>query len=295
VKQAFAELYHADRSAQILNESRELLTSFLHSARARYESGEGLLQNVLKAQTEITKLDAEMEKLVEERRAASALLNTLAGRPADTLLGPALSLPEASAPPDPAAIEARAIERAPEILEQQATILREQARLELARLMMKPDFIWGAGYGYRGGLDPEVNGSLGLRLPLFRQRKQAQAIAQTSQEVETARRELESRKLKVAAEVRRWLAQVTRAGNLERLYQEGVIPQARLALESSAAAFGVGRVDFLTLLSDFGTVLAYELDYVTQHHERVLALAALERLADEELVPAANPRERDEP
>src|SRR5262245_29377064 len=109
VKQAYAELYHSDRTSQILQESRALLESFLQTARTRYESGEGLLQNVLKAQTEISKLDADLEKLLQERRTAQARLNTLAGRASDQALGPALELPEMLGPLDSSALESDAL------------------------------------------------------------------------------------------------------------------------------------------------------------------------------------------
>src|SRR5882724_580283 len=56
IKGAYADLYRIDRSASILGDRRSLLVSFMQRARARYETGEGLLENVLKAQSEITRL-----------------------------------------------------------------------------------------------------------------------------------------------------------------------------------------------------------------------------------------------
>ncbi|HKY33934.1 MAG TPA: TolC family protein, partial [Candidatus Polarisedimenticolia bacterium] len=76
VKKAYTELWHADQTAAVLRESRELLSSLAETAQRRYETGEGLLENVLKAQTEIARLDAELQKAAQERRAAEALINT---------------------------------------------------------------------------------------------------------------------------------------------------------------------------------------------------------------------------
>ena len=286
VKESFAELYHSDRTSEILKESRLLLSSFLDTARARYETGEGLLQNVLKAQTEISRLDAELQGYLEERRIAQARLNTLAGRTDIVPLGPALSLPDMVASPDTESLERDALARSPGILEAEAAVRREEAVLDLARRNLKPDFIWGAAYAYRGDIDPMITGSIGFRLPLYQERRQAQAIVMSGRNLEAARKDLEAKRLMVIAQVREWAARVDRTEALERLYTEAILPQARSSLESAAASYGVGRVDFLTLISDFTALLGYERDYVTQHHDRFLALAALERLTARRLIDA---------
>jgi outer membrane protein TolC len=286
VKEAFAELYHSDSTSRILMENRLMLASFLDTARVRYETGEGLLQNVLKAQTEISKLDAELARYTEQRRVAEARLSTLTGRSEVIPLGPVLDLPEMTASPDPALLEKDALSRSPEILEARAAVARDEARLDLARRQLKPDFIWGAAYAYRGDIDPQITGAVGVRLPLYRERKQAQMIAMAEGLLEAARKDLEAKRLVVVAQVRELAARLARTETLETLYTEAIIPQAHSSLDSAAASYGVGRVDFLTLISDFGTVLGYERDYVTQHRERFLALAALERLTARALIDA---------
>jgi len=285
IKRAYADLYRIDRTALILEDSRELLVSFLGTARARYETGEGILENVLKAQTEITKLDAELETLAQDRRATAALLNALAGRAEDGALGPALGLPELAPAPGTEALVKEALERSPEVKEMEAAVVRDEARLDLARRQLKPDLMWGASYANRGDLDPMIAGTFGMRLPLYRERKQVQGIVQTRAEVEAAREEVKAARLRIAADVRGLAARAERARALSRLYSEGIIPQAQSALESASASYGVGRVDFLTLLADFTTLLTYEIGYESQRAERVAALADLERFTGRLLVP----------
>ncbi len=284
VKQAYADLYRIDRTTVILTENRGLLVSFLDTARARYEVGEGLLQNVLKAQTEISKVDVELAKLTQERISAQSALIALIGRDRDETLGPAVALPESAAAIELTALEQEALSHSPEILELEAAARRDEFRLDLARRQLKPDLMWSAAYMNRGDLDPMVMGMFGVRLPLYKDRKQAQGIVQATHELEGTKQEAVSVRLKVLAEVRDLAARASRARTLERLYAEGVIEQARAALESAAASYGVGRVDFLTLLNDFTTLLGYEIDYETQRAERVFALAALERLTARALV-----------
>ena len=62
---------------------------------------------------------------------------------------------------------------------------------------------------------------------------------------------------------------------LARLYRDTVLPQARLALESSMASYQTGAVDFLSVLTSFGTVLEYEMTYfdeLTSYHTAVSRL-----------------------
>jgi outer membrane protein TolC len=284
VKEAYAGLYRIDRTLSILADSRKLLTSFLGTARVRYETGEGLLQNVLKAQTEISKLDVELQKLVQERVSTQAILNTLVGRDRDEPLGPALMLPEQVTAIQPLELEKEALDHSPEILAMEAAARRDEARLHLAQRQLKPDLMWGAAYTNRGDLDPMVMGMFGLRLPLYRERKQTQGIVQATFQLQAAKQNVSAARLGVMAEVRDLAARVNRAEALARLYKEGVIPQARSSLESAAASYGVGRIDFLTLLDDFTTLLNYEIDYEVQRAERVAALASLERLTARSLV-----------
>ncbi|MBI3449696.1 MAG: TolC family protein [Acidobacteria bacterium] len=287
IKGAYADLYRIDRSASILGERRSLLVSLMQTARARYETGEGLLENVLRAQSEITRLDLEVERLGQERLSAGAVLNTMAGRIEDRPLAEATELPVPAGEMDPRALEAEALARAPEIHEREAAVLRDEARLDLARKQLKPDLIWGAAYQNRGGIPPMVMGTFGLRLPIYRERKQVQAIAQVRSETDASKQEVLAARLNVAARVRDLAARASRAGTLSSLYREALIPQSLSALDSASAAYGVGRADFLTLLDDFSAVLAYEIDYETQRAARVAALAALEPLTGRELVAAS--------
>jgi len=181
------------------------------------------------------------------------------------------------------------------VLELEAWVAQRDVELRLARRQLKPDLLWGAAYQNRDGLEPMVMGMFGMRLPLYRERKQAQGVVQAEGQLEASRQDVAAARLRIASEVRDLAARVARAGKLDQIYTEAVIPQARSALESSSAAYSVGRVDFLTLLSDFTSLLGYEVDSETQRAERISALARLEPLTGRELVRAGTARAEVEP
>jgi outer membrane protein TolC len=273
----YGDLYRLDKSRAILEESRKLLASFEEAARARYETGESLLESVLRAQTEITRLDARLAMIAQERQGVAAMMNATVGRAESEPLGPATTLP-ATEPLDRAALEQALLASSPELRVLEAEVRREDRRLAQVEQDVKPDLMWGAAYANRGGLDPMVTGMFGVRLPLWRKNKQTQSIAETRHEREAARLDLESRRLQILAETRDLVARAERAATLVDLYRDGVLPQERSALEAAAAAYSNAQVDFVTLLDVFRSLLDDEIEYETERAERVKALAALEAI-----------------
>jgi cobalt-zinc-cadmium efflux system outer membrane protein len=286
VKRSYFDLYRIDRTTEILEETRTVFSSLVASARSRYESGEGTLENVLKAQTQLTAIEADLATNREDRRATEARLAAAVGRSSATAFGPVGGLP-AAVMPDRSELEARALTQAPELRVLDAAVDTEARRLELARKSLKPDLMYGAAYANRGGLDPIVMGTFGVRLPLYRSRKQAQAVAQTESQLEAARREVDRGQIEIIARVRALFAQFDRASALAPLYSDGLIPQARSTLDAAAGTYTAGKTEFLALQDDALAVLRYEIEYERQRVDALQAMTDLEELTGVELIPPA--------
>ena len=74
------------------------------------------------------------------------------------------------------------------------------------------------------------------------------------------------------------------ATKLASLYRDTVLPQARLALESSMASYQTGAVDFLSVLTTFGMVLEYEMTYFEELAVFHTAASRLEEMTGTALV-----------
>jgi outer membrane protein TolC len=74
------------------------------------------------------------------------------------------------------------------------------------------------------------------------------------------------------------------ASQLVKLYEQAVIPQARLALESSLSSYETGSVDFLTVFMNYTTVVEYQMNYYDELQNFYLALARLEEMTGRLLV-----------
>jgi outer membrane protein TolC len=290
VKSAYADLYRLDRAAASLAETRHALVSVADSARRRYEAGQGVQESILKAETEVLRLDADLERVTRDRRAAELGLFRALGRGGGPGIGPVRALPDVEPPADLETLAAGADDGSPEVAALLAALRRAEAAVRLARLGLKPDFIWSASYDHRGGLDPMITGMLGVRLPLYRQRKQTQALEQAEAERRAALADLEDGRVRARSEALDLAARVRRADRLVRIIGMGVIPQAAAALESARTSYSVGRLPLLDVLNDLRVLLQARIDLAAEEADRLQALAALEPVLGTVLVEQAAAR-----
>jgi outer membrane protein TolC len=158
-------------------------------------------------------------------------------------------------------------------------------RVALARRERLPDLGVDLVYHNRGALDPYWTFGGTLTLPIYRGRKQNKAVEEAAAELEGAHSALDAARAMVRYEVTDAHLVVSTAERLLRLYDEGLLKQARLSLDSALAQYQVGKVDFLTLVTSWRRLLDYDLTYHEQlaEHEKALARLAVH-------VPAASGR-----
>jgi outer membrane protein TolC len=121
-------------------------------------------------------------------------------------------------------------------------------------------------------------------LPIFRRSKQDPAIREAALNLEAARRSEANQLALLRYRVKQEVLEAEAADRLMKLYQQALVPQSRLALESSLASYETGAVDFEAVLRNFTTILEYELSYHQQLANHEKALARLEELTGLELI-----------
>jgi outer membrane protein TolC len=289
VKTLYVELHRIHRVRGLVEENRRLVVALRDASRARFETGEAPLEGPLGAGAEIARIDAEIEDLEGQRSEAEAGLTRLLGRSETDRFGPAVAAP-AVAPFDPDELLRAAALHATRVGVLRAVERREEARIESLRRDLKPDFSWSAGYAYRGSLDPMVMGMFGVTLPLFRDRKQVQALAGAERSLEAVRHEAKDAALEAESSVREALARAKSAEDQARVFEDAVLPQARAALDAATAAYTTGRVDFATILGYARELLADARRIEDLRARRLAALALLEPSVGRDLVlPAGDP------
>jgi len=87
LKQAYYDLYLAQKGLQIHHEQVELFRQFVEIANAKFRTGKGSQADVLKAQVELSLLFQHLPVLEQRRETAEAMLNTLLDRDPALRLG----------------------------------------------------------------------------------------------------------------------------------------------------------------------------------------------------------------
>jgi len=280
----YAELWRIDQTKSLLEESRVLLATSAETARARYESGEGIQEGLIRAQTAVRRVDVEIEELALMRRQTAIALGAALGRAEDPVFGPASELPSISEPIDAERLAAAAIISSPDV---QETIARERAasaQLDDARVQVKPTYSWIAAYQYRGDLDPMVMGGFSVRLPVWKDRKQERAIAGAAIEHTAAGYDREQAEVAASAAARQLAADIASTDARLRLYREAIVPQSAAAFESANAAFASGRAEMFLVLDDFDRSITAKRDEIALSARRIQSVAELDALTGLELL-----------
>jgi len=283
VKQAYYRLAYTYAAGEALARNRDLLETLVKVSETRYGVGQAAQQDVIKAQTQLTILQLQLERLGRERLVREAELNALLARRPATPVGQPDDLQLTAFEPSIDDLVAAANAHAPLLRRDAILIDRAQLRLDAARKDYKPDFAVSGGYYYMGEMPAMYAFRFDVTIPLQRSRRNA-AVAEQVNTVEAAKRSLESAGLDVQARLQEDLAIASASARLARLYRESVLPQARLALESSMASYQTGRVDFLSVLTSFATVLEYEISYYDELVSFHAAVSRLEELTGTPLV-----------
>lgn len=282
VKTLWWQIFYLDRTLEIVDNNHQLMRQFVDIARSKYEVGEGLQQDVLLAQLELSKLLDQKINLAAMRRNTIAKLNALLDQAANTPIQiPAssiLQLPEIK-PED--RLYQQAESSRPLLESERKGINAAQAKLELAQKDILPDFNVEAAYGARDNMPDGSRRSdllslgISMNLPIFAASKQGKAVDQRTSELMQQRYALQDRWNAVRAEITQSHSDYQRAKQQFVLFETGIIPQARQTVASMLAGYQVNKVDFLNLVRSQITLFEYETQYWKAFTEAQQTLAEL--------------------
>jgi len=255
VRRAYADLLKARENLRLVDEQLQTWRDIADVIRARYTAGMGTQQDLLRAQSEQTRLLQQKQRDGAAEKTALSEVRRLLFRPLDAPLPTEGRLAPEAMSPVPAAkgVLAKALQITPELKD--AVLAKERAKLaaDLARRNTKPDFVASVGYANRGGLPLMWSAGLGVSIPLWAGQKQRPLIAEAESLFESASAAEVSLRRRIEAVTEERLIRIEELAAEAKLDAEGVLVQDRLSVESALASYKTGSLPFVTVLEALGT------------------------------------------
>ena len=280
LKAAYFKLGYEHQELAILDRDTQLLDQIAKIAEARYRVGQGNQQDVLKAQLEKTKLLRDEAMHHQEHGSLQAQLRQILNRPPgqpDILPEPLTETPLSYTIDE---LLATARNQNPEVRGEEEMVRHQSLQLELARKDFYPDF--NVQYMWQHTAEQFRDYymlSFGVRIPIYRSRKQRPEVAQAVEELHRSRREYEAQVQQAYFDIRDQYLRAETAARILKMYREGLIPQAAGTFKAGVAAYEANRQDFETLLASFLDVLHLDEEYWRALLDHETALARLEQVA----------------
>ena len=280
VKTVYFQLAYLSKTLTILESDGELLNQVGQAAEARYRSGMGTQQDVLQAQLQKTKLVREIAMHHREVGKLEAQLKQLVNRPQDSADIEPEPLAETPLTHSYEELLSAAKTQSPELAASHKMIDKQALQVDLARKDFYPDF--NVQYMWQRTDPTQFRAyymlSFGVRVPIYRGRKQKPELAQAQAEELRARSEFESQSQQLASELRAQYVVAQQTSELLRIHREGLSPQALSEFQAGLAAYQSNKQDFQGVLTAFLDVLHLDEDYWQNLAEYETAIARLEQI-----------------
>jgi len=287
VKAAYFDYFYFDKAIQITQKNKVLLEKLSKITDSRYQVGKGMQQDVLRSQVEISLLLQKLTMLEQQRATSQAKLNNLLVRQPESPLPPAADVQPTAMRYSLEELYAMAAESDTGVQRESRMVEKSRLAVSMAQKEYRPDL--GVGYMYQQRPNmPDMHAvTFSASVPVFYRTKQREGVAQAREELASAEKSRENRLNELKFELRQQYLAAKASGQLLELYTKAVVPQSSLTLESSMSAYQVGSLDFLSMLTNFTTLLNYETDYYRQMADHQMALARIESLIGVDLTAAA--------
>jgi len=286
VKATYFELYFIQRAIEVNWENIGLMNQFVNIAKIRYAVGQGMNQDVLKANVELAKLANEQITLQQQEETAKAMLNSLLNRPPQAPLGLTV-LPERKALHlNLEELQRLALATRPMVRHDSLGVVQSRVANSLAQRQYWPDFNVSLEYvtspldGFRGWTT-----MAGISLPFapWTVKRQAGRVEETAADISMKEAVLNNTRNMILFTVKDALVKVQTQQRLIDLYRATVLPQAEQSLQATIAAYQTQQTDFLSLLDSYRMLQMFKLEYYEAQAKYEMSLAELERAVGKKL------------
>lgn len=277
LKTTYARLAYLQAALAIFERDNALLQPIEQQAQARYASGQGNQQDVLRSELERTKILREISMNRQATGEVQADLKRIVGRSQGS--------PDIVTEPlaatffryTSAELLGKVRDQNADVRRQSAAVSRNETAVALAQKEFRPDFGVSFMYQNTGPSFPDYYMAT-FDVTFHRRAPREAALAEARVNVDRAQEELDAALQDALADVQRQYVVAKTSEEQLLIYRDGLIPQAQASIQAGLAAYQANREDFQTLLSSFLDVLSLDLQYQETLLDHQTALAHLERL-----------------
>jgi outer membrane protein, heavy metal efflux system len=279
IKEIYFELSYHAKTLAILDRNQDDLRQIQQIAETRYAVGQGLQQDLIKAQLQSTEILKEHAMHHQEEDEEQLQLKQLLGRDLDS---PNIEIGDIEVTHlqlDSSQLAQLAASGSPDLAADRAMAARSAEALKLAHQGYWPDFTLGYTYQKTGpGFRDYYMLNLGAKIPLYFWRKQTPAIEQAALAAESARQQTLATRLQVSSAAESSLVAMRTAERIMSIYRDGLIPQAETSEASARSAYRVGKVDFQTMLAAVLDLQNLRQEYYRSVADHEIAIAKIHQI-----------------
>jgi cobalt-zinc-cadmium efflux system outer membrane protein len=284
LKVAYYEWLTVNKAIELTRKNGDLLSRFEEIARNRYTVGKGLQQDVLKAQLEVSTLEQQLAMLDEKRQRAEAEIASLLAVPTVVMRAPSeirassfsMSLDELL----------KATTDSPRVRAEEKMVDARAVGINRSLKDFRPDFGVNLEWDHTGGNFPEhYMATVEVKIPIYYARKQRYALEESYSKLREAKQNYQTAQQQSVYQVKDQYLSIQSSERILSLYKTTLIPQAQLTVDSSASAYEVGSIDFLTLLTNLTNLISLDRQYYDELARHEESIARLEPIVGKELVP----------
>jgi outer membrane protein TolC len=281
--QAFWMLAEARATADIIAKQKGLADQLVKAALARYSANAGTQADVLRAQIEVSRIDAEQRALAAEIRSAEVMLNTSLARDPSAAVPVLDTSVIDTVPPTPESV-ARAAQRRPELRAGRAEIEQAEAEVRVMKSMYLPMAMVQTGPAYTMEAGNGWMLMVGFSVPLWRGKLRA-GVNEANAMADMARADLEAMQRMADGQARAARESVVAARERYIALRDDIVPRSEQAIEPTLAAYSSGQVPLVSVVEAAQALWSAQRDLVMARAELGAAWARLRRASTQEITP----------
>lgn len=275
---AYYDLAAADSQLTATEQLAAAVDAIVAAARFRYEVGTTIQADVIRAQLQRSDIEHQLLTLGGRRRVAASRLLAQLGMPVTSEIA-RLHLAHSS--------ESKSIEAAPAVPQDHPALAavtndveRREQDIRLAKLIAKPDWNLEASYGIRPTQRDMFSVVARVELPIRKKSVIEPQIRAAVAERDAAALRLDEVRRRLLEDLGVAYAQHAEATKQLLLHEQVLVPQSKLAFDSTLAAYQSGKDNFEAVLSTETAWLRLEVDYydfLAHHIKSITDFEALQR------------------